>query len=78
LNHLGSAIIPRNRLKSLAQSASSKQSYLNRVNMEHEDIYHAIARQDASAARAAMRLHLTNSKERHRSIFKAAQGSTAP
>ena len=41
-------------------------SYLARVNLEHEDIYSAILRQDAEGARAAMRTHLSNSRERLR------------
>jgi GntR family transcriptional repressor for pyruvate dehydrogenase complex len=36
---------------------------MNRLSREHEEIYDAIARQDSDAARAAMRLHLTNSRE---------------
>jgi len=36
------------------------------VNREHEDICHAIERQDAEGARAAMRTHLSNSRERLR------------
>lgn len=75
LNQFGNVIIPRNRIKGAALSESSQQAYLSRVNMEHEDIYLAIARQDPSAARAAMRLHLTNSKERHRTLYKAMQAS---
>ena len=68
-------IIPRNRIKGTAISEANQQAYLNRVNMEHEDIYLAIARQDSSSARAAMRMHLTNSKERHRTLYMAAQAS---
>ena len=37
-----------------------------RVNGEHESIYNAIANQDPDAARAAMRTHLSNSRERLR------------
>jgi GntR family transcriptional repressor for pyruvate dehydrogenase complex len=37
-----------------------------RMHREHEDIVDAIARQDADAARAAMRTHLSNSGERIR------------
>lgn len=73
LNQFGNVIIPRNRIKGTAVSESNQQAYLNRVNMEHEDIYAAIARQDSSSARAAMRLHLTNSKERHRTLYRAIQ-----
>ncbi|WP_375378946.1 MULTISPECIES: FCD domain-containing protein [unclassified Pseudomonas] len=36
-------------------------------------IYEAIARQDSDAARAAMRLHLTNSRERLRHVHEEAE-----
>jgi DNA-binding FadR family transcriptional regulator len=39
---------------------------LQRVHGEHENIFNAIRNQDAEAARAAMRTHLSNSKERLR------------
>ncbi len=42
------------------------------MSREHEDIYKAILRRDADAARAAMRLHLSNSRERMRRAYEAA------
>jgi len=39
-------------------------AYLKRVHQEHESIFNAIAAQDADSARAAMRTHLSNSRER--------------
>jgi len=42
----------------------SRQAYLRRVNQEHENIFNAIATQDAEAARAAMRTHLSGSRDR--------------
>ena len=73
----GARIIPRARLESQvdvdAAAASpprpvdpSRTAYLRRVNAEHESILDAIARQDADGARAAMRTHLVNSRERRR------------
>ena len=61
---LGSMIIPRARLA--GDSDSDLNQYLRRVNGEHESIYDAIVAQDADAARAAMRTHLANSRERRR------------
>jgi DNA-binding FadR family transcriptional regulator len=52
--------------------------YLRRVNGEHESIYDAIAAQDAEAARAAMRTHLANSRERRRRANAQAEGRAAP
>jgi len=63
---LGGAMIPRSRLEVEEVLSEDKKAYLRRVNLEHESIYAAIERQDAEAARAAMRTHLTNSRERRR------------
>ena len=63
---LGVGAIPRSRLQSGNQHGSERQSYLKRVNQEHESIFSAIAAGDSEAARAAMRAHLSNSRERHR------------
>ena len=64
---LGSRIIPRARLDpSAAPLDAARQAYLRRVNAEHESLFEAIARRDADGARAAMRTHLANSRERRR------------
>jgi DNA-binding FadR family transcriptional regulator len=71
LDTLGARIIPRARLRDPAGDGDARRAYLRRVNQEHEAIVEAIARQDAEAARAAMRLHLVNSRERRRRDFDA-------
>ena len=44
-----------------------------RVAREHEDIFNAVSRQDPESARAAMRTHLGNSRERlRRALYTAA------
>ncbi|MDN3922754.1 FadR/GntR family transcriptional regulator [Roseateles violae] len=64
---LGAPSIPRARLAALPQSdTAERQAYLKKVNAEHESILDAIAAGDAEAARAAMRTHLANSRERRR------------
>jgi DNA-binding FadR family transcriptional regulator len=63
---LGQQIIPRARLEAGAAADPERLAYLRRVNAEHESIYDAIAAGDADAARAAMRTHLANSRERRR------------
>ena len=63
---LGGTMIPRARLESAEPITTERRDYLRRVNAEHESIYEAVARQDADAARAAMRTHLSNSRERRR------------
>ncbi|MER1966733.1 FadR/GntR family transcriptional regulator [Castellaniella sp. GW247-6E4] len=66
LKQLGEALIPRTRIDSAALAEDGHGNYLHRVHLEHEDIYSAIARKDPDAARAAMRTHLANSRERLR------------
>jgi DNA-binding FadR family transcriptional regulator len=66
MSQLGIAVIPRTRVSSSWLIAEQRAPYLLKVNQEHEDIYAAIARRDSEAARAAMRIHLTNSRERQR------------
>lgn len=63
---LGRGAIPRARLDDTAGRRREQQAYLQRVNLEHEGILDAIAAGDPEAARAAMRTHLTNSRERRR------------
>lgn len=72
LSQLGNTIIPRTRINSAALADHDQASYLNRVNREHDDIYDAIERRDPEAARAAMRTHLANSRERLRRAHEAA------
>ena len=73
---LGRRIIPRARLEPQAARALAlgpeRLAYLRRVHGEHENVYDAIAARDADAARAAMRTHLANSRERRRREFLAA------
>ncbi|MGI4778106.1 MAG: FadR/GntR family transcriptional regulator [Janthinobacterium lividum] len=74
MSHLGTTIIPRTRISAL-RNQDRGGSYLSRVNREHEEIYAAIARRDSESARAAMRIHLTNSRERLRVAQEAAQAA---
>lgn len=76
MNHLGTAMIPRTRVGTCRGKAPN-DGYLQRVNREHEEIYMAIARMDAESARAAMRVHLTNSRERLRLAQEAASARPA-
>ncbi|MGN6702538.1 MAG: FadR/GntR family transcriptional regulator [Burkholderiaceae bacterium] len=77
INHLGVSVIPRTRVNTAQLSHDHQSSYLDRVHREHEDIYEAIARSDSEAARAAMRNHLTNSRERLRRAHEAAEADAA-
>lgn len=73
MSHLGTSIIPRTRVNSVSLAHDDQAHYMARLEREHEQIYEAIARQDSDAARAAMRLHLTNSRERLRQAHESAE-----
>ena len=75
LNAFGPSIIPRARLDPAQPADPERLAYLRRVNGEHESIYDAIASQDADAARAAMRTHLANSRERRRRAAALSPGA---
>src|SRR5215469_14033310 len=62
---LGSRMIPRARFH-IDEHQRPQQEYLVRIDHEHEDIYNAILRADPEASRAALRNHLSNSRERLR------------
>jgi GntR family transcriptional repressor for pyruvate dehydrogenase complex len=65
-SYLGALLIPRARVPTFHFYAADPVEYLLRVNREHGEIYQAIHRQDSDTARSAMRLHLSNSRERLR------------
>jgi GntR family transcriptional regulator, transcriptional repressor for pyruvate dehydrogenase complex len=66
MTYLGTMIIPRSRVNTPNSAPEGRLNYLRRVHGEHEYIFNAIRNQDADAARAAMRTHLANSKDRLR------------
>jgi len=68
---LGGMMIPRARLEPPGPLTPEREAYLRKVNTEHESIVDAISRQDPEAARAAMRTHLANSRERRRRLAEA-------
>ena len=73
MNHLGTVVIPRTRVNSARLAQEERSEYLRRVGREHEDIFSAITRRDPDAARAAMRTHLSNSRERLKRAHEAAE-----
>ena len=70
LEELAPRMLPRDRLDLFGSDRRRKLDYLTRLQQEHADIFHAIERRDVDAARAAMRLHLSNSRERLRQAFE--------
>ena len=72
LRHLGNTIIPRTRV-SVTEYADDQVSYLRKVNLEHHRILEAIEGQDATAARTAMRHHLSRSRARLQAVLGSAR-----
>lgn len=66
LDQLGKTLIPRSRIDATQVGYLNSQESRATVNREHRSIYEAISRKEPEAARAAMRMHLSNSRERLR------------
>ncbi|WNW13856.1 FadR/GntR family transcriptional regulator [Pseudomonas sp. DTU_2021_1001937_2_SI_NGA_ILE_001] len=66
MKHLGTKLIPRTRMNSAYIGQSNRSTYLAGINAEHQQIFDAIASRHVDAARAAMFLHLSNSRTRLR------------
>lgn len=66
MDSLSPGLIPRARLAHGSESSAGRVAYLKRVHQEHESIYNAIRNQDIDSARAAIRTHLSNSRDRLR------------
>ena len=64
MQHLGTAMIPRTQVNAVERGGADFAQLGQMASLEHEAIYNAIKRQDPDAARAAMVLHLTNSRDR--------------
>ena len=64
MKYLGEAVIPRTRINTAQLIGEKREEYLQHLNHEHLTVFNAIRRQDPEAARAAMRTHLANSRER--------------
>lgn len=73
LGSLSASLIPRARIDSFYADEHARAQHRQRVNLEHAQILHAIERGDGEAARAAMRLHLANSRERLRLMLEYAE-----
>jgi DNA-binding FadR family transcriptional regulator len=73
LQHMADNFLPRARARTSLLSRDAPAVYIERVMREHEDICTAIARRDGESARAAMRTHLANSRERLRRAYEASQ-----
>jgi len=68
LQYLGRFIIPRQTIRSDAQSQPDRRAYLEKIQREHRDILDAIKAGAVPQARAAMRRHLGNSRTRYQKL----------
>jgi DNA-binding FadR family transcriptional regulator len=77
---LGGMMIPRARLEPPGPLTPERHAYLKRVHAEHESIVDAIEHHDPEGARAAMRTHLANARERRRRLaeVRPAQSTRWP
>jgi GntR family transcriptional repressor for pyruvate dehydrogenase complex len=66
LEYLGRFIIPRQTVR-----ISGGRAYLDAFQREHRSIHDAIRKHDSAGARAAMRQHLTKSRDRYRKLAAA-------
>jgi DNA-binding FadR family transcriptional regulator len=64
ITHFGTSMFPRARLDTVAIARLDRQQKHERLVREHAHIFDAVARGDYDAARAAMRIHLANSRAR--------------
>jgi GntR family transcriptional repressor for pyruvate dehydrogenase complex len=63
-NYLGALLIPRSRVETYRFIPEDRADYLRRVNREHQTIFQAIERRNVDGACSAMRMHLSNSRDR--------------
>jgi DNA-binding FadR family transcriptional regulator len=76
LNHLGTRLLPEARKNTVQFTRDAPSVYIERVTREHDDIVTAIVRRDPESARAAMRTHLSNSRERLRRAYEAHEAKS--
>ncbi len=70
LTGLSPHLLPRARIDLFKDDAAARGAYLRALQVEHAHILDAIRRGDAEGARGAMRLHLTNSRQRLRAALE--------
>ena len=70
LEYLGHYIIPRQSVRVVTPDT---RAYLKTIQAEHEDIVAAIRARSAGKAQAAMRRHLTNSRNRYAKLARSAK-----
>jgi GntR family transcriptional regulator, transcriptional repressor for pyruvate dehydrogenase complex len=72
IEYLGLHIIPRRSIHIGAQSNDDRQAYLAKVSAEHRNLLEAIEAGNPAAARAAMRKHLREGRDRYINLVRTA------
>jgi len=68
LEYLGRFIIPRQSIRKSLPRIEDQRAYLKRIQREHLEILDSIRAGAPTAARAAMRRHLVNSRKRYQKL----------
>jgi GntR family transcriptional regulator, transcriptional repressor for pyruvate dehydrogenase complex len=68
LEYLGRFIIPRQSIRKSLPRIEDQRAYLKRIQREHLEILDSIRAGAPTAARAAMRRHLVNSRKRYQNL----------
>lgn len=76
IRYVGTMLIPRTRVNVIGREPAQRREYLVGVNLEHEEVYRAIAAREPEAARLAMRVHLTGVRERLRAAYEKRKRTT--
>jgi len=74
LDYLGRIIIPRQSVRYENERSEGREAYLARLVREHRAIAEAVVARQVNEARAAMRRHLMNSRERYRKLAERIEG----
>jgi DNA-binding FadR family transcriptional regulator len=77
LEFLGRYIIPRQQVRVGFSSPEDQKTYLEGIQVEHVAIHAALRGRDPAAARDAVRLHLTRSRDRYRQLAIALKASAS-
>jgi GntR family transcriptional regulator, transcriptional repressor for pyruvate dehydrogenase complex len=77
MRYLGKTTIPRTRLNTWQLTPEPGVDYLERTHQEHVRILQAIELKDPESARACMRMHLADSKDRLRRVMEQNEASAS-
>lgn len=77
IKYIGEGVSPSRDIITKHEASVDTSDYLTLIPQEHQKIAQAIEDRDSGAARAALREHLGNSRDRHLQIVKGHKASIA-